>query len=87
MLLGSPTHGKPASPFPPKCPLLLTSPFVPVFDRWPPPVLRRRAYLGAEETKPIRRQVAALAREFGVADRRSNRLEPEREPEQLALGV
>jgi DNA repair photolyase len=47
----------------------------------------RRAYLGAEETKPVRRRVAALAREFGVADRRSTRLEPEREPEQLALGV
>jgi DNA repair photolyase len=48
---------------------------------------RGRAYLGAEETKPIRRQVSALAREFGVADRRSTRLEPEREPEQLSLAV
>jgi DNA repair photolyase len=47
----------------------------------------RRAYLGADETKPIRRQVSELAREFGVADRRSTRLEPEREPEQLALAV
>jgi len=48
---------------------------------------RRRAYLGAEETKPVRRQVSELTREFGVADRRSLRLEPEREPEQLALAV
>ncbi|MEP6909891.1 MAG: radical SAM protein [Actinomycetota bacterium] len=48
---------------------------------------RGRAYLGAGETKPIRQQVSALAREFGVADRRSIRLEPEREPEQLALAV
>jgi DNA repair photolyase len=48
---------------------------------------RKRAYLGTEETKPIRRQVAALAREFGVADRRPVRLEPKPEPEQLALGV
>jgi DNA repair photolyase len=52
---------------------------------------RARAYLGAEETRPIRRQVSALAREFGVADRRSTRLEPEREPErepeQLSLAV
>jgi DNA repair photolyase len=48
---------------------------------------RARAYLGAEETKPIRRQVSALAREFCVADRRSTRLEPEREPEQLSLAV
>jgi DNA repair photolyase len=47
----------------------------------------RKAYLGAEETKPVRRQVSALAREFGVADRRTTRLEPEREPEQLALAV
>jgi len=48
---------------------------------------RGRAYLGAEETTPIRRQVSVLAREFGVADRRSTRLEPEREPEQLTLAV
>jgi DNA repair photolyase len=47
----------------------------------------KRAYLGAEETKPVRRQVSALAREFGVADRRSTRLEPERDPEQLSLAV
>ena len=32
---------------------------------------RRRAYLPAEETKPVRRQVSALARELGVADRRA----------------
>ena len=48
---------------------------------------RGRAYLGAEETAPIRRQVSALAREFGVADRRPTRLEPEPAPEQLALAV
>ena len=48
---------------------------------------RGRAYLDAEETKPVRRQVSALAREFGVSDRRKNRLEPKREPEQLALAV
>ena len=48
---------------------------------------RRRAYLGAEETKPVRRHVSAFAREFGVADRRATRLEPEREPEQLTLAV
>jgi DNA repair photolyase len=47
----------------------------------------KRAYLGVEETKPVRRQVSAFAREFGVADRRATRLEPEREPEQLALAV
>ena len=48
---------------------------------------RRRAYLPAEETKPVRRQVSALARELGVADRRAQPAEPPREPEQLALAV
>ena len=48
---------------------------------------RSRAYLPAEETKPVHRQVSALAREFGVADRRPEPAEPEREPEQLALAV
>jgi DNA repair photolyase len=46
-----------------------------------------RAYLPADETKPVRRQVSELAREFGVADRRARPAEPEREPEQLALAV
>ena len=60
-------------------------------EDWPELLPRYRqlygkgAYLGAEETKPVRRQVATLARELGVADRRSVRLEPEPEPEQLAL--
>jgi DNA repair photolyase len=48
---------------------------------------RRRAYLGTEETKPIKRKISELAGEFGIADRRPTRLEPEREPEQLALAV
>jgi DNA repair photolyase len=52
---------------------------------------RRRAYLGAELTKPLRQQVNSLAREHGVRDRRRIRLEPEPEPsvvaEQLALTV
>ena len=48
---------------------------------------RRRAYLPAEETKPVRRRVSALARELGVADRRIQPAEPPREPEQLALAV
>jgi DNA repair photolyase len=47
----------------------------------------RRAYLGAVETAPVRSRVAALAREFRVADRRAKRLEPEPGPEQLALAV
>lgn len=48
---------------------------------------RRRAYLGAEESKPVRAQVSALAREFGVADRRVTPVELEQKPEQLALAV
>jgi DNA repair photolyase len=50
---------------------------------------RRRAYLGAKETKPLREAVAALAKEHGVRDRRRVRLEPERPivAEQLALAV
>jgi DNA repair photolyase len=48
---------------------------------------RNRAYLPADETKPVRAQVSALARELGVADRRIRPAEPAREPEQLALGV
>jgi DNA repair photolyase len=48
---------------------------------------RGRAYLGSAEAKPVRKQVAALAREHGVADRRVRPLAPEPEPEQLALAV
>ena len=48
---------------------------------------RGRAYLGAEEVTPIKRRVSALARELGVADRRARPVEPEAEPEQLALAV
>jgi DNA repair photolyase len=46
-----------------------------------------RAYLPNEVTAPIRKQVAELAREHGVRDRRSVRLEPQPEPEQLVLSV
>jgi DNA repair photolyase len=50
---------------------------------------RRRAYLGKEETKPVRTLVSELAREHGVRDRRRVRLEPEPPvvAEQLALAV
>ena len=49
----------------------------------------RRAYLGKDQTKPVRDQVAALAKEYGVRDRRRLRLEPEPPviAEQLALAV
>ncbi|HEY1369900.1 MAG TPA: radical SAM protein [Gaiellaceae bacterium] len=48
---------------------------------------RRRAYLGAEHAKPVREQVAELARHHGIRDRRPTRLEPPAEPEQLSLAM
>jgi DNA repair photolyase len=48
---------------------------------------RRRAYLGAEDTKPVKQRVAAFAREFKVADRRANPAQPAPDPEQLSLAV
>jgi hypothetical protein len=48
---------------------------------------RSRAYLGADEVKPVKRRVSAFARALGVADRRVRPVEPKAEPEQLALTV
>jgi len=47
----------------------------------------RRAYLGAAETKPVRELVSDLTRKHGIRDRRTTRLAPEPEPEQLALVI
>ena len=44
-----------------------------------------RAYLGADVTKPVRAQVAELARAHDVRDRRRVRLAPPARPEQLSL--
>jgi len=44
-----------------------------------------RAYLPADDTKPVRGRVAALAREHGVRDRRRSPLAPPEPPEQLSL--
>jgi DNA repair photolyase len=46
-----------------------------------------RAYLGAADTKPIRNEVSRLAREYEIRDRRTLRLAPPPEPEQLSLAV
>ncbi len=46
-----------------------------------------RAYLRSAETKPVRAQVAELARTHGIRDRRRTRLAPAPEPEQLILAV
>ena len=50
---------------------------------------RGRAYLSREETKPLRDRIDALAKEYGVRDRRRVRLEPRSRQmaEQLALAV
>jgi DNA repair photolyase len=50
---------------------------------------RRRAYLGKEHTAPLKKQVGALAKEYGIRDRRSVRLAPEPPviAEQLELAV
>ena len=50
---------------------------------------RRRAYLGAAEAKPLRAEVSALAKRYGVRDRRAVRLAPPTaaQPKQLALAV
>jgi DNA repair photolyase len=47
----------------------------------------RRAYLGAAETMPVRELVSDLTRKHGIRDRRTTRLAPDPEPEQLALSV
>jgi DNA repair photolyase len=46
-----------------------------------------RAYLGATESKPVREDVRRLARELEIGDRRSLRLAPPPEPEQLSLAL
>jgi DNA repair photolyase len=46
---------------------------------------RRRAYLGSEERNPLRAEIGALAREYGIRDRRKLRLSPPPEPEQLSM--
>jgi len=47
----------------------------------------RRAYLPAQEAKPVRETVSELARRHGIRDRRRVRLEPPADPEQLCLAV
>jgi len=56
---------------------------LPAYER----LYARRAYLGADDTRPVRAQVAELASKHGIRDRRRTPLEPEPEPEQLALAI
>jgi DNA repair photolyase len=46
-----------------------------------------RAYLTAEHTKPVRAQVADLARRYEIRDRRVSPIVPQQEAEQLSLAV
>ena len=46
-----------------------------------------KAYLGADLTKPLRKEVSRLVREYGIGDRRNLKLAPPPEPEQLSLAV
>ncbi len=56
---------------------------LPVYER----LYAGRAYLGAEESKPLREQVRRLARELDVRDRRQLKLAPPPQPEQLFLAL
>jgi DNA repair photolyase len=46
-----------------------------------------RAYLGSGEAKPLRQQVAALAKEYGIKDRRRKPLDGTQHDEQLAFAI
>jgi DNA repair photolyase len=56
---------------------------VPLYDE----LYAGRAYLPAAEAKPVRAQVAALAREFEIRDRRVAPITPPEPEEQLSLAV
>jgi DNA repair photolyase len=47
----------------------------------------KRAYLPAEETKPVKERVRELARQHDIRDRRKLKLAPPPDPEQLQLAV
>jgi DNA repair photolyase len=47
----------------------------------------RRAYLGNEQTKPVKDAVSALRERYGIADRRRAPLRPAPREEQLALTI
>jgi DNA repair photolyase len=47
----------------------------------------KKAYLGADLSKPLRAEISRLAREYGVRDRRELKLAPPPEPEQLSLAI
>jgi DNA repair photolyase len=56
---------------------------VPVYEE----LYARKAYLPAAQTKPVRAQVADLARRFEIADRRASLIRREPRPEQLSLAL
>jgi len=50
-------------------------------------IYRQGAYPAKEESEPVKARVAALRKDFDVADRRARPLEPPPAPEQLALVI
>jgi DNA repair photolyase len=46
-----------------------------------------KSYLGSDLMKPVKNEVSRLAREYGIRDRRTTKLTPPPEPEQLSLTV
>ena len=56
---------------------------LPAYER----MYAQRAYLPAEQAKPVRERVRALARAAGIRDRRPKPLEPPADAEQLRLAV
>ena len=56
---------------------------VPHYDE----LYKGRAYLPSEEAKPLRQEVAALAKQYGVRDRREKPLDGTQHDEQLALAI
>jgi DNA repair photolyase len=56
---------------------------LPTYER----LYARRAYLAAADAKPVRELVADLTRKHGIRDRRTTRLAPAPEPQQLALSL
>jgi DNA repair photolyase len=49
--------------------------------------LYRAPYLDKAVSEPVRQQITALRESYGIADRRTLKLEPEPEPEQLPLAI
>ena len=52
---------------------------LPVYEE----IYAKKAYLGADQTKPVRIEVSKLAKEYGIGDRRSLKLKPPPAPDKV----